>query len=159
MSVKLSFTFSSKNKKSLNLFQNYLKKQFIKNSIKNNKVLKKSNKNKRFTFLRSPHIHKSSQETFSFNVFTKKICLIFYYKLVHFIYLIKNLVLSAFYDIKFYLSFDILKIKTLLYFNKLNLYSINKLKLTIKFYQKKRIQTKKFINFLNLKGLLKTSLV
>jgi hypothetical protein len=150
--VKFSIIFSSKNKKSLNLFQNYLIK-FIKNNNKFFKMRKRSCKIKKLNLLRSPHIHKRSQETFLFNFFFGKLTFFFYNNFIVFLHTVKKICLNSFYDIKVNSTFIIFQKKSIFSLNK-NL-SVNKLLLFSVFYFKKRMQTKQFIKFTNFKGFLK----
>src|SRR5210317_2012927 len=94
--VNFSFVFVTKNKKSFNLAKTFFLKE-----LKNKKKLKnKTNKQISLTILKSPHVHKIAQETFNFNIYTETFSF-FYSNFLKFLYSVKKIESTSFYDIKF----------------------------------------------------------
>ena len=144
----LQLTITSKNKKTLLIFANFLKK-FLKNSfkkIKFNKTL-----TVKTTLLKSPHVHKTAQEHFQYKNY-KKTILLRYLNLFQITIFLKKLSTCIFYDAKIkthYFSqpkITILNLKNF-YFNLKKHY----------FYKKTKIYF--FFNVLNFNGLILLNLV
>jgi hypothetical protein len=133
--INFSVILTTKNKKSFNLA-----KLFFFKELKNKKKLKyKANKQTSLTILKSPHVHKIAQETFSYRIYTG-ILSFFYLNFFKFFYAIKKIKSNSFYDIKF----KFLYIFKRLDYNtfSLNYFFLNFFNLsTIKFYKIKRLKT------------------
>jgi len=75
----LKLNIKSINRKSIELYSEYIKKLIIKNTIIS-KQINIPSKRKRFTLLKSPHVNKKAQENFQFVLYQKT----FYLKINNF---------------------------------------------------------------------------
>jgi ribosomal protein S10 len=151
-----SITVYSKNKKSLNIFLNFLN-FFIKNKVK--KIKFNAKKLKKTTLLKSPHVHKSAQEQFEYRIY-KKIIWVTSFSVPQWVIFFKKSFKKSFYDLKITVNYSlvkkkykIVKILNFKYFN------LNSEKYVFKvgcknLHFEKKLKTYKFLKFLNFNGLV-----
>lgn len=139
----LQLTVKSKNKKTLQVFTNFVK-IFIKNKFKkikfNNETIIKT------TLLKSPHVHKKAQEHFQFKIY-KKTILLHYFNLVEINFFLKRVLGNTFHDIKLKIDFFLQANVNLQILNFNHFYFNSK-----KHYFYKKVKTNLFFKILQLNG-------